>query len=77
VSHNFPITGAFGFWAKRWDFFRHARDHSPTGNFTWNAGPNTVVGLSGDSGRRLFFESKQLGFSEGYAVRLPKCPAIY
>ncbi|KAF2732634.1 cytochrome P450 6A1 [Polyplosphaeria fusca] len=76
VRGNFPITGAFGFWANRWDFFRHARDHSPTGSFTWNAGPNTIIGLSGDHGRRLFFESKQLGFSEGYAVMFGSAPRV-
>ena len=65
VSGNFPLTGATGFWSRRWDFYRRARAHASTGNFSFHAGPNTIVGLSGEKGRRLFFESKELGFAEG------------
>jgi hypothetical protein len=65
VSDDIPITGALGFWTRRWDWMRLAQLRSPTGNFSYHAGPNTLVGLSGEQGRRLFFENKDLGFAEG------------
>lgn len=65
VDRNYPITGAFGFWTKRWDFYRNSVRRSPTGHFTFHVGPHTVVGLSGEKGRKTFFENKSLGFSEG------------
>ncbi|KAH7378359.1 cytochrome P450 [Pyrenochaeta sp. MPI-SDFR-AT-0127] len=76
VSDNFPIAGSFGFWTQRWDWFRHRRDRSKTGNFSFHAGPNTIVALSGDKGRQLFFDSKDLGFAEGYAVLFGQAPKV-
>ena len=76
VGDNFPIAGAFGFWTERWTWFRRRRDQSKTGNFSFHAGPNTIVGLSGDKGRQLFFDSKDLGFAEGYAVLFGQAPKI-
>jgi len=49
---------------------------SKTGNFSFHAGPNTIVALSGDKGRQLFFDSKELGFAEGYAVLFGQAPKI-
>ncbi|KAJ8112688.1 hypothetical protein OPT61_g4995 [Boeremia exigua] len=68
ASDNYPVTGPWGFWTERWDWYRRRRDQSNTGNFSFHAGPNTIVALTGEEGRRLFFESRELGFTEGYAV---------
>jgi cytochrome P450 len=76
VGDNLPITGAIGFWTARWTWFQRHRDQTKTGNFSFHAGPNTIVALSGDKGRRLFFESKDLGFAEGYAVLFGQAPAV-
>ncbi|KAH7113274.1 cytochrome P450 [Dendryphion nanum] len=76
VPNDLPLTGALGYWTQRWDFFRHARAHAPTGNFSFHAGPNTVVALSGDRGRKLFFESRDLNFNEGYAVLFGGSPSL-
>ncbi|TQN66212.1 Obtusifoliol 14-alpha demethylase [Colletotrichum shisoi] len=73
---NYPITGSWGFWGRRWSWHRRQRDATPSGNFAFHAGPNTIVGLSGDAGRRLFFESKDLGFGEGYAVLFGQSPTV-
>ena len=73
VSDDFPITGAIRFWTKRWDFVRRARDQTSTGNFSFHAGPNTIVALNGDAGRKLFFESRDLGFQEGCVIRSSNC----
>lgn len=76
VIDNYPIAGAFGFWTRRWDWFRQRRDQSKTGNFSFHAGSNTIVALSGDKGRQLFFDSKDLGFAEGYAVLFGQAPKV-
>lgn len=66
LSNDYPIIGAVAFFTKRWDFFRHAISQSPTGNFSFHLGKHPLIGVSGDEGRRVFFESKQLSFAEGY-----------
>ncbi|KAF1943839.1 cytochrome P450 [Clathrospora elynae] len=76
VSDNLPITGSLGFWTQRWDWFRRRRDASKTGNFTFNAGGSLIIGLSGDTGRRLMFDSKELGLSEGYALLFGQSSSI-
>lgn len=65
VTENYPIVGALTFFTKRWEFHHRAALQSKTGNFSYYAGPNLVIGLSGDAGREAFFGSSQLGLSEG------------
>jgi hypothetical protein len=65
VPEGYPVVGALRFFTARWDFFREARSHAATGNFGFKIGKHFVVGLSGDKGRQLFFESRDLGFQEG------------
>ncbi|OLN96091.1 Obtusifoliol 14-alpha demethylase 2 [Colletotrichum chlorophyti] len=72
---NYPVTGAWGFWGRRWSWYRRQRDATPSGNFSFHVGPNTIVSLSGDKGRRLFFESKELSFTDGYAVLFGQSPS--
>ena len=72
---NYPVTGPWGFWTRRWDWYRLRRDQSKTGNFSFHAGPNTIVALTREEGRKLFFESRELGFAEGYAVLFGVAPA--
>ncbi|KAF2660583.1 cytochrome P450 6A1 [Lophiostoma macrostomum CBS 122681] len=74
VSGDFPLTGAIQFWTRRWDWFQQMRGHSPSGNFSFHAGPNTLVALSGERGRRIFYENKDLNFNEGYAVLFGSSP---
>jgi hypothetical protein len=62
---DYPLTGAIGFWTKRWDFYKNAVKRSYTGNFSFHAGPNTIVALSGEKGRKLFFESRELNIHDG------------
>ncbi|KAF2868144.1 cytochrome P450 [Massariosphaeria phaeospora] len=76
VRGNYPLAGAISFWTHRWDFCRRARDTTATGNFSFHAGPNTLVGLSGEKGRKLFFENRSLGFQEGYAVLFGASPKL-
>ena len=76
VTEAWPIIGSMQFFTQRWDFFQRQMAHSPTGNFSFFAGDKPVIGMSGDDSRRLFFESKHLGFSEGYGALLGGSPSV-
>ncbi|EUC42142.1 hypothetical protein COCMIDRAFT_39795 [Bipolaris oryzae ATCC 44560] len=67
VRDNYPVIGPWGFWKRRWDWYKECISQSETGNFSFHAGPNMVIGLSGDTARKMFFESRQLRVGEGYA----------
>jgi hypothetical protein len=67
APHNYPIVGALGFFTERWTFYQRAIANSPTGNFSFHLGKHSIIGLSGEEGRKVFFDSRQLSFSEGYA----------
>ncbi|EDU41243.1 CypX Cytochrome P450 [Pyrenophora tritici-repentis] len=68
VDDDLPITGASGWFTRRWDWCQEKRDRSKTGNFSFHAGSRLVIGLCGENGRRTFFESKGLSFTKGYDV---------
>ncbi|CAA9957164.1 cytochrome P450 6A1 [Pyrenophora teres f. maculata] len=68
VDDDLPITGASGWFTRRWDWCQEKRDQSKTGNFSFHAGPRLVVGLCGEKGRRTFLESKGLSFTKGYDI---------
>ena len=70
TSISWPVIGSLQFFTERWDFFRTSMNHSSTGNFSFYAGQYPIIGLAGDGGRKVFFESKGLGFSEGYSKLL-------
>jgi hypothetical protein len=66
ITEGYPILGALRFFTARWDFFQHARAQTPSGNFSFYLGKHPIVGISGDKGRQLFFENRDLDFAEGY-----------
>lgn len=74
VSDNYPVTGPLGFWRERWNWFKKQRDQAKTGNFSFHVGPHTVVAMSGEKARQLYFESKDLNLSEGYAALFGQSP---
>ncbi len=76
VSDDFPITGPPRWWTQRWEWWQKSRNASSTRNFSFHAGGHTVIGLSGARGRKIFFESKQLGFNEGYSVLFGQSPNL-
>jgi sterol 14-demethylase len=69
-----PLIGSRNFFTKRWDFYKSSIARSATGNFSFYAGKWPVVGLAGHNSRKLFFESRQLAFQEGYAALLAGAP---
>lgn len=69
-SEELPLLGALPYFTERWDFIQRASTRSPTGHFTFRAGPYTLIALRGESGRRLFFDSRALNLGEGYRALL-------
>jgi hypothetical protein len=65
VHEEWPLVGALRFFTARWEFFQHARDRASSGNFSFFIGKHPVVALTGEKGRKVFFESRELGFAEG------------
>jgi cytochrome P450 len=76
VRDNYPFTGPVGFWTERWTWYKRQRDQAPNGTFSFNVGPNKIIALSGEQGRRMFFESRHLGLTEGYAVLFGASPKL-
>ena len=65
VQEDHSIFGAWRFWTNRWEFFGSWIRRSASGNFSFWVGKHPIVGLSGESSRKTFFESKQFGLNEG------------
>jgi cytochrome P450 len=76
VRDNFPITGPVGFWTERWSWYKRQRDAAPNGNFSFNVGSHTMIALTGEEGRKLFYDSRHLGLREGYSVMFGNTPKI-
>ena len=66
TSEAWPILGSLQFFTQRWDFWQRSTAHSQSGNFSFYAGQWPVVAVSGDEGRKVFFEHKGLAFAEAY-----------
>lgn len=73
---KWPLLGAMQFFTQRWDFYRRGVASSKTGNFSFHVGPYSVVALSGEEPRKVFFEHKNLGFGEGYGALLGGSPDV-
>lgn len=76
TTESWPIIGSMQFFTQRWSFFERQIAHSRSGNFSFYAGDKPVIGLSGDEARKKFFDSKSLGFAEGYGALLGGSPKV-
>jgi hypothetical protein len=65
TSLSYPLFGSTAFFTGGWDLYRHSIAKSGTGNFSFFLAKHPVVGLSGNVGRQVFFESKQLDLNAG------------
>ncbi|KAI1753783.1 cytochrome P450 6A1 [Xylaria castorea] len=76
---DWPILGALEFYyGRRADFMKDALRASKTGNFSFYIGKKQLIGVSGEEGRKLFFESKDLNFPQAFAELLtgqPQAPS--
>lgn len=65
IKEGYPLLGALRLFTSRADFYKEARSHSNSGNFSFYFGKHRLVGMSGVEGRKTFFDSKDLNMSEG------------
>ncbi|EOA86440.1 uncharacterized protein SETTUDRAFT_161316 [Exserohilum turcica Et28A] len=74
LKKNLPIVGSLGFFTRRRDFCNDGASNSKTGNYSFSIGRYNVVGVSGLQGRKVFYESKELNMTDGYAALLTGTP---
>jgi hypothetical protein len=65
ASAQYPIVGALGYFSEKWEFYRRSIHESPSGSFSFYLGKHAVVGLGGETGRHAFYESRELGITQG------------
>lgn len=65
IKGEWPLIGPTSFWTRRWDFFKDAMKASVDGNFSFHVGNRVVVGVSGDEGRRIMMDNRQLDATSG------------
>ncbi|GJC89255.1 obtusifoliol 14-alpha demethylase [Colletotrichum liriopes] len=73
---GYPVLGTPRFFSQRGDFLSEGRRLATSGNWSFYFGKMRIVGLSGDAGRRLFFENRDLDFSKGYGALFNATPRI-
>ena len=66
VFESLPVVGALRFSSNRNAFLRDIARRSPSGLASFYFGKLRVVALSGEEGRKTFFESRELDFNAGY-----------
>ncbi|KAI1328546.1 cytochrome P450 6A1 [Xylariaceae sp. FL0255] len=73
---DWPILGTLDFYyGRRCDWYKEAIASSKTGNFSFYVGKKQIIGISGNEGRKFYYESKDLSFSDGFAELLTGQPA--
>ena len=81
-KHDFPklrgiqLYHAWNFFERRYDFLQSNFKRNLGRSFSFNVLHHTVVALTGESARQVFYSNSQLHFDEGYkilmgAVRVP------
>ncbi|KAG6182787.1 hypothetical protein E4U10_006944 [Claviceps purpurea] len=60
TSDTVPLIGSWGFYSRRWSFWRDSVARSKTGQFSFWLGKNHVVGVSGAAARKLFLDHQHL-----------------
>lgn len=66
LTEGYPILGVVRFFSARRDFYIDGIQQSPSGQFSFYFGKHRIVALSGEQGRKSFFENKELDMPEGY-----------
>uniref|UniRef100_L2FKI6 sterol 22-desaturase n=1 Tax=Colletotrichum fructicola (strain Nara gc5) TaxID=1213859 RepID=L2FKI6_COLFN len=73
---GYPVLGAPRFFTDRGNFLTEGRRFGRSGNWSFYFGKMRIVGLSGEPGRNLFFESRELDFTKGYGALFNATPKI-
>ncbi|KAM5453557.1 hypothetical protein MaudCBS49596_002760 [Microsporum audouinii] len=59
------FLGSFGFYSRKWTFFRGGRDRSKTGNFSFWLGKYHCVGVSGEAARKDILDNRHMDRVQG------------
>ncbi|KXH31508.1 cytochrome P450 6A1 [Colletotrichum nymphaeae SA-01] len=76
VVRGWPVLGTPRFFTDRGNFLAEGARLGRFGNWSFYFGKMRIVGLSGDAGRRVFFESRDLDFTKGYGALFNATPRI-
>lgn len=76
IREGYPVLGMLRFFSDRRRFIMDGMRSSKTGNFSFFFGKHPIVNAAGIEGRKVFFESKALNMSEGYAVLFTTTPKV-
>ncbi|TDZ33391.1 Sterol 14-demethylase [Colletotrichum sidae] len=76
LKGGYPVLGAPRFFTDRGNFLTEGRVKSGSGNWSFYFGKMRIVGLSGEAGRQLFFESRELDFMKGYSALFNASPRV-
>ncbi|CCO32821.1 hypothetical protein BN14_06884 [Rhizoctonia solani AG-1 IB] len=72
-----PFIGQWAFFTRRHDFIKEGFESLPQEtSFGFNILKHQVVALRGEQARKLFFERKDLSFSEGYRLLFGAVPTV-
>ncbi|KAF2157541.1 cytochrome P450 [Myriangium duriaei CBS 260.36] len=74
LIRGWPMIGSWDFWTRRIDFHRENFLKSDTGHFSFMVGSKPVVAVSGEEGRKVFFESAKLDLTLGYQALFAGAP---
>ncbi|CAE6426353.1 unnamed protein product [Rhizoctonia solani] len=74
---GWPIIGQWAFFTKRHDFLKEGFESLPDEtSFGFNILKHQVVALRGEEARKVFFDRKDLSFSEGYRLLFGAVPSV-
>ncbi|KAF9872051.1 cytochrome P450 6A1 [Colletotrichum karsti] len=73
---GYPVLGTPRFFTDRGNFLTEGRRFGSSGNWSFYFGKMRIVGLSGEQGRQVFFESRDLDFTKGYGALFNATPRI-
>ncbi|EUC55516.1 cytochrome P450 family protein [Rhizoctonia solani AG-3 Rhs1AP] len=74
---GWPLIGQWAFFTKRYDFLREGFESLPgETSFGFNILKHRVVALKGEEARKVFFDKKDLSFTEGYRLLFGAVPSV-
>ncbi|OLN96761.1 Obtusifoliol 14-alpha demethylase 1 [Colletotrichum chlorophyti] len=73
---GYPVLGAPRFFTDRGNFLSEGRRLGTSGHWSFYFGKRRIVGLSGDDGRKVFFENRELDFMKGYGALFNAAPRV-
>ena len=69
---GYPVVGVPQFISARTVLFDMGTAISKTGQFSFFFGKHPIVGMTGESGRKTYFETKNLNMMKGFVLKTPR-----